>query len=319
MKMKVSFRDIHKHYGALRANDGIDMDVEAGTIHGILGENGAGKSTLMKILAGYVRRTAGSILLDGKPVDYNGPKEATSLGIGMLYQDPLDFPSLSVLENYMIGQARGFGRKKSYFRGKLKESAAHFGFNVDPDRPVESLSVGERQQLEILRLMAIGVRVLILDEPTTGISRLQREILFRALKRLVDEGKTVLFVSHKLEDVEAFCDRVTILRKGRVRGEMSRPLDTEKILRWMFGSLPLTPPCPRVTQGPPSLLMKDLSVSLGRVGLYQCDVEIRAGEVVGLAGLEGSGQGIFLRVAAGLIRPDRGLIRVGERPMTGGD
>ncbi|MBW2065918.1 MAG: ATP-binding cassette domain-containing protein [Deltaproteobacteria bacterium] len=315
--MKVTLRDIHKHYGTLRANDGIDVDVEAGTIHGVLGENGAGKSTLMKVLAGYVRKTAGSILLDGKPVDYNGPKEATSLGIGMLYQDPLDFPSLSVLENYMVGQTQGFGRKRSYFGSKLKESASHFGFDLDPDRPVESLSVGERQQLEILRLMAVGVRVLILDEPTTGISRLQREILFRALKRLAEEGKTVLFVSHKLEDVESLCDRVTVLRKGRVRGEMSRPLDTDRILRWMFGSLPLTPPCAQVPHGPPNLLMEDLTVSLGRVGLYQCNVEIRGGEVVGLAGLEGSGQGIFLRVAAGLTRPDRGMIRVGGKPMTG--
>jgi len=317
--MRVTLRDIHKHYGTLRANDGISMDVMAGSIHGVLGENGAGKSTLMKVLAGYVRKTRGTIIVDGRPVDYNGPKEATRLGIGMLYQDPLDFPSLPVLENYMMGQVRGFARNRAAFRKKLKDSAAHFGFNLDPDTPVESLSVGERQQLEILRLMAVGVRVLILDEPTTGISSLQREALFGALRKLAQDGKTVLFVSHKLEDVEALCDRVTVLRQGRVRGEMAHSFETGTILRWMFGSLPSPPPCSEVPPGSPAMVMEDVSVSLGRIGLYHCHVEIRQGEVIALAGLEGSGQGTFLRVAAGLIRPDRGSVRVGTRLMTGQD
>jgi ABC-type uncharacterized transport system ATPase subunit len=221
--MGIILRDIHKHYGKVLANNGITIQIAEGSIHGILGENGAGKSTLMKILAGYVHKTSGTILLSGKPVEYWEPSEATRLGIGMLYQDPLDFLSLSVLENFMMGRSSGLSSREARYRKQLRELAEAFSFELDPDRAVRELTVGERQQLELLRLLALGVAVLILDEPTTGITSLQRQLLFEALKKLAGQQKTILFVSHKLEDVEILCDRVTVLREGRVSGEMERP------------------------------------------------------------------------------------------------
>jgi len=317
--MEIILRDIHKHYGKVHANNGITIEIAEGSIHGILGENGAGKSTLMKILAGYVRKTSGTILLNGKPVEYRGPAEATRLGIGMLYQDPLDFLSLSVLENFMMGRSSGLSSKEARYRKQLRELAEAFSFDLDPDRPVRELTVGERQQLELLRLLALGVAVLILDEPTTGITSLQRHLLFEALRKLAGQEKTILFVSHKLEDVEILCHRVTVLREGRVSGEMEQPYDTGGLLQWMFGVPPAPPPCAEGRHGRVTLAMEEVSAAGGRSGLRQCTVRIHEGEVVGLAGLAGSGQDVFLRVAAGLQKPREGRVQVVGENMSGKD
>jgi ABC-type uncharacterized transport system ATPase subunit len=319
--MRITLHDIHKHYGKVRANDGISMEIAPGTIHGILGENGAGKSTLMKVLAGYVTRTSGTILLDGQPANYPGPSEAARLGIGMLYQDPLDFAPLSVLENFMMGLAHGITRKEAFYRQKVKDTALYFGFYLDPDATVRNLTVGERQQLELVRLLAMGVDVLILDEPTTGISSAQRQTLFAAIRKLAEEQKTVLLVSHKLEDVESLCDRVTVLRQGKVAGEMARPFETSTLLRWMFKNLPQSPPCAPAIEvhHELALALEGVSASGGRAGLRKCSAAVGRGEIVGLAGLEGSGQEIFLRVAAGLKKPDQGQVWVEGNDMTGQD
>ncbi len=238
--MDIELRNIHKFYGSVHANRGIDLRVQGGTIHGILGENGAGKSTLMKILAGAVPKSDGDILLDGRPVAFSHPAEASRLGIGMLYQDPLDFPPLTVLENFMVGRPGHPGKTVRHWADTLAALCRAFGFSLDPKAPLETLTLGERQQLELLRLLSLGSRLLILDEPTTGISPVQKELLFRALRRLADEGKTVLLVSHKLEDVENLCTRVTVLRQGRVSGSLEAPFDARDILSLMFGS-PLAP------------------------------------------------------------------------------
>ena len=317
--MRISLRDIHKHYGSLRANDGICMEIAEGSIHGILGENGAGKSTLMKILSGYVRRTSGKILLDGMEAAYVGPRQATRRGIGMLYQDPLDFPHLSILDNFMMGRTHGFSCNKATHRKDLLNSASHFGFHLDPDTPVRYLTVGERQQLEILRLLALGIEILILDEPTTGISSVQRKVLFQALRKLVEQKKTILFVSHKLEDVDALCDRVTVLRQGKSMGDMGRPFDTPKLLAWMFGTPPPPPACAEAAPGRIILSLERVSAPGGRAGLHNCSSVIREGEVIGLAGLEGSGQGVFLKLAAGLEKPESGKIELHEKNMKGQD
>lgn len=317
--MHITLKDIHKHYGKVHANDGISMEISEGTIHGILGENGAGKSTLMKILAGYARKTGGAILLDGREVEYKGPLLATHLGIGMLYQDPLDFLSMTVLENFMMGRTRGLISKEGLHRKRLLKLSESFGFDMAPHRPVRELTVGERQQLELLRLLALGVDVLILDEPTTGISSLQREVLFEALRKLASQKKTILLVSHKLEDVEALCDRLTVLREGRVTGEMAEPFDTDRLLGWMFGTVPAPPPCSKAKPGRITLTMEGVSGRGGRTGLRDCSVTIREGEVVGLAGLAGSGQDVFLRLASGLNRPGEGKIRLEDRVMSGRD
>ncbi len=319
--MRITLRDIRKQYGKVNANDGIDLEISEGSIHGILGENGAGKSTLMKVLAGYTVKTSGAILLNGRPVEYDHPSQATRLGIGMLYQDPLDFPPLTVLENFMMGLDHGLISREEAYRGRLNEMAGHFGFHLDPAAPAERLTVGERQQLELIRLLALGVEVLILDEPTTGISSLQKQALFSALRKLAGEGKTILLVSHKLDDVEALCNRITVLRRGKVEGEMGLPFESKRLLGWMFGNELPPPPCfeRRTEEGVMTLDMEGVSASGGRAGLSPCHVAVRQGEVVGLAGLEGSGQGLFLRLAAGLERPETGKIRVAEKDMTGKD
>ncbi len=313
--MRVELLDIHKHYGATHANRGVSLEVRPGSIHGVLGENGAGKSTLMKVLAGFTRPTRGEIRLDGRPARFATPAEATARGIGMLYQDPLDFPALPTLDNFLVGRARELWPSTSAYRAELARLARTLGFDLDPDRPLEALTVGARQQLELLRLLALGVRTLILDEPTTGISALQKEALFAALRRLAEEGRSVVLVSHKLEDVEALCDRVTVLRRGQVTGEAERPFDTRGLLGLMFTTPPAPPARTPTPVGPVVLALRGASASGDRAGLADCRVEIRGGEVVGLAGVEGSGQGVFLRLAAGLTAPRRGTVEVAGRTL----
>jgi len=313
--MHLELRDIHKYFGRVRANNGINLTVEPGRIHGILGENGAGKSTLMKILAGYIQKTRGSILIDNSVIDYNTPDQAARHGIGMLYQDPLDYPVLTVLDNFMLGQMSGVRNKKSAFRERLKTLAETFRFNLHPDTPVAMLTIGERQQLEIMRLLSIGIKVLILDEPTTGISTMQKETLFSSLRKLASEGESVILVSHKLEDVEALCDTVTVLRQGQVTGLMDTPFETTSLLRMMFGTPPEPPGKIGVEPGNIVLSMANVSALGGRTGLSDVSIEVRQGEVVGLAGLEGSGQDVFLRIASGLIKPFRGSFEIQGQVM----
>jgi simple sugar transport system ATP-binding protein len=313
--MRVDLVDIRKHYGTVKANDGIRLVIAPGEIHGVLGENGAGKSTLMKILSGFTARTAGAIIVDGRPVDYRSTAEASRLGIGMLYQDPLDFPQMAVVENFMLGQTGRISSRREACNARFQRLADSFHFNLNPEAAADSLTVGERQQLELLRLLSLGVQVLILDEPTTGISSAQKELLYVALQRLAAEGKSVLLVSHKLEDVETLCHRVSVLRLGRVTGSMVRPFDTEEILKMMFGARPHTPMRCAQPGGNEMLVMQRVSSSGGRCGLVDCSVAVREGEVVGLAGLEGSGQEVFLRLACGLKRPQNGEVRFLGQPI----
>lgn len=317
--MRIILRDIHKHYGQVRANDGINLEIDEGTIHGILGENGAGKSTLMKILAGYIQSTSGTILLDDRPAEIDGPAGATALGIGMLYQDPLDFPRLSVLDNFLIGNSARHAFDTAGDRKLLIKSAERFDFTLDPDTPVQHLTVGERQQLELLRLLALGVEILILDEPTTGISDEQKSLLFKALRDLADQGKTAILVSHKLEDVEALCDRATVLRLGKVIGELQRPFQTSVLLEWMFGSPPEQLPCSGKKPGEEIAALDGVHAPGGRAGLKDCSVSLFRHEVIGLAGLEGSGQSVFLRITSGLSAPSTGKVSFMGTDMTGKD
>ena len=317
--MRIELHDIHKYYGASRANYGISLTIEPGTIHGILGENGAGKSTLMKVMAGTIRKNRGTVLINGAAADYNRPEQAMKLGLGMLYQDPQDFPSLTVLDNFMLGQTSGVRIRKPLFQRQLRRLSDQFGFSLNPEVPVNSLTIGERQQLELLRLLALGVEVLILDEPTTGISSLQKDTLFNALKALAANGKSIILVSHKLEDVETLCSRVTVLRQGMVSGSMTRPFSTETLLEMIFGTPPAPPVLLPVAPGEPILEMDGVSTIGGRCGLTNCTTRIREGEIIGLAGLEGSGQELFLRLASGIKKPTQGTISLNGIRMNGRD
>ncbi len=313
--MKIVLKDIHKHFGPVKANNGISLAVLPGTIHGVLGENGAGKSTLMKILAGYLKKTSGTILADNIPVDFRKPAHALNLGIGMLYQEPLDFPLLSVIENFMLGQLKGVFLPVEAWAEKFLGLTSHLGFELDPYAGVSTLTIGERQQLEMIRLLSLGTKLLILDEPTTGISALQKELLFNALITLKKEGKSVFLVSHKLKDVDFLCDRITILRKGMVAGNMEAPFDEDEVLEKMFGTLPAPPVKTRRQPGEKFFMMENVQAKGGRTGLKKCNIVVRKGEKIGLAGLEGSGQGVLLRTGAGIIRPDSGSVIFLEKRM----
>ncbi len=315
--MEVRLVDIHKHFGPVRANDGVNLHVPAGTVQGILGENGAGKSTLMKILSGFQPADRGQIFLDGRPVAMNSPADAIKHGVGMLHQDPLDFPPMRVIDNLLIGAPGGLMPRRAEAAAAVAEQARSFGLTVDPGAEVSSLTVGERQQLELMRLLWLGAQVLILDEPTTGISAAQRSQLFEALRRLAAEGKTVIFVSHKLEEVQDLCTRVAVLRQGRLVGEAEPPFSVSALVSMMFDRE--VTPGPRMTCAPgdPLVELSSLSVEHGRIRLQDLDLHVREGETIGLAGMEGSGQSLLLRACAGLVPSTHGRIRLAGEDVTG--
>lgn len=315
--MKVELRNIHKTFGKVHANDDISLTIPAGTIQGILGENGAGKSTLMKVLTGFIHLDKGEILLDDKPVKINSPADANRHGIGMLHQDPLDFPPMRILDNFLIGREQvGLFPNRRVIRREFLELQERFGFNIDPDGYVDSLTVGERQQLEILRLLWMGARVLILDEPTTGISASQREKLFATLRLLVEQGMSVIFVSHKLEEVESLCGRVAVMRRGKLVGEAFPPFSTDQLVRLMFGKA--VPVGDRTFYGTNQVAMKisGLAIEDARLQIRNVNLDIYKGEVIGLAGMEGSGQRQFLRTLAGLMRSVGGRIYLNGKNLT---
>ena len=313
--MALELREIHKHFGSVRANDGISMTVEAGKLHGLLGENGAGKSTLMKVLSGFHEADSGEVVLDGQTIDLRSPRDAMAAGIGMLHQDPLVFLPFSVLENFILGSD---DTDRSAAKRELDELAGRFGFSFDPNAPTRTLTVGERQQLEIVRLLRLGAKVLILDEPTTGISATQRQKLFATLRTLAAEGLIVIFVSHKLEEVEELCTEVTVMRTGKIVGGTALPTPPERLVEMMFGKVVSFSDRDDVPIGDGSALqIDDLSVSDRFTSIEDLSLSVRPGEVIGLAGLEGSGQQAFLRTCAGLLTPSTGSLRVGEVDLTG--
>ena len=327
--MNIELIDIHKRFGPVHANNAISVKFNEGRIVGILGENGAGKSTLMKILSGFQPADAGDIRIDGHRVDYTGPTAAIANGIGMLQQDPLDVGAFTVLENFMYGRADDIVLKRREAEQALTELTQRFGFELDPHQPIDNLLIAQRQQLEIIRLLALGVKTLILDEPTTGISAEQKVILFKALRNLArDEGMIVLLVSHKLEDVIELCDEVMVLRAGLLVGEMEMPetdehltsqviADTKKqLVTLMFGE-ELGPQTREPIQlGPPVFIADKLVVHDTRLDMRPISLTIHAGEVIGLAGLDGSGQELFMRACARLQRITSGSLSLNGEPIT---
>lgn len=315
--MKVELRDIHKSFGPVRANWGINLAIPPGTIFGLLGENGAGKSTLMNILSGYYRQDEGRIRLDDELVSIGSPADAIRHGVGMLHQDPLDFPPMRVLDNFIIGHGGGilpdYGEAKKGFH-ELSEA---FDFSIDPQAYVDMLTVGERQQLEILRLLWLGAKVLIFDEPTTGISAQQKAKLFEALRRLAEEGRSVIFVSHKLEEIQELCSRAAVLRQGELVGEVEAPYDLDQLVKMMFGKVVSKGVRTDIDRGDEVLRIENLSLEQGRLEITDVNLAVRKGEVIGLAGMEGSGQSALLKVCAGLIPPVHGRVVVSGQDMTG--
>lgn len=314
--MIVELRHVRKTFGALCANDDVSLTYTGGRIYGLLGENGAGKTTLMKILSGFLSADSGDIVLDGQVVRSASPADAIRCGVGMVHQDPMDFPPFKVVDDFLLGRAGRLSLDRATAGRLLLDVAKQFGFSFNPDTPVNRLTVGERQQLEIVRLLASGVQVLVLDEPTTGISASQKDRLFAALRALAERGKIVIFVSHKLEDVRALCSRVDILRKGKLVGTTDAPFSTDWLVERMFGQMP--PASERRTSqiGDASVVLDNLCVQDHRFRLAAVSLTPREGEVIGMAGMEGSGQRLLLQGCAGLLHPVSGRIHIGGVDMT---
>ena len=315
--MSLLLSDIHKRYGPVHANNGITLEVDAGTLHGLLGENGAGKSTLMKVLSGFIEADSGTITLEGTQLALRSPRDAIEAGIGMLHQDPLVFLPMSVIDNFLMSSPGGIGINRTDGLAALADASERYGFAFNADAPARTLTVGERQQLEIVRLLWLGAKVLILDEPTTGISEIQRVELFATLKKLAADGMIVIFVSHKLEEVAELCDKVTVMRQGIVIGEAELPTPAERLVEMMFGQVIVESDRPQVELGSANLAIDNVTVRERHMSMEDVSVTVNAGEVVGLAGLEGSGQRLFLGACAGLNPPSNGSVRLAGVDLTG--
>lgn len=314
--MQVELKNITKTFGLVRANDDITLTVEGGSIQGLLGENGAGKSTLMKVLSGFISADSGTLLLNKQPVQLQSPQDAIAHGVGMLHQDPLDFPPMRLLANFLVG-CEGIRLDTKSAESSFRDLCAQFNFALDPNAFVNEITVGERQQLEIVRLLWRGVETLILDEPTTGISAPQKVLLFATLRKLAESGKSIIFVSHKLEDVEELCDNVAVLRQGKLVAEMVRPFNIEALVTSMFGQVMTTSERPFVPLGKPLLQLKNVAVTDYRMTMNDVNASVYEGEVIGVAGLEGSGQRLLMQGCAGLLRPKSGTVEIDAVNLAG--
>jgi len=307
----ISVHDLVKRYGGVVALNGMNLDVEPGTIHAVVGENGAGKSTLMKVLAGVVRPDAGRILLDGQALAIDSPKTARKLGIGIVYQELSLFPQRSVLANLFVNRepVRHGLVSVAAMAAESRELLAQLGLHVDVEAPVSRLSIGEQQLVELCRVLLEAPRLLILDEPNSALNERETERLFAVLRQLRARGNTMLYVSHRLEEVFAISDRVTITRNGRdVLTRDRAQLTIPEVIEGMIGTRQeaLFPPPLPARQARPGQQIRVKGLKGGE--LRDIDFAARAGEVVGLAGLEGSGVSTLLRILFGTQKASAGEI-----------
>jgi len=310
---RVALRDICKRFGATEALCGASLELEPGSVHALLGENGAGKTTLVRVLYGNVRPDSGVIEIDGRPVDIPNPSRALALGIGMVHQHFMLVPALTVAENLVLGEPGSAWLPRARLAAEARVLLERFGLALDPEARTETLAVAQMQRLEIARALARGANVLVLDEPTAVLAPPEVDDLLALLARLRDEGKSIVLISHKLDEITAVCDRVTVLRAGRTVA--SRPLaglDASELGRLMVGDS--LPPAGRPPETEPGPLALEL-VGARAPGLAGIDLALRAGELVALAGIDGNGQGPLEQLFAGVRALDSGELRVLRAPI----
>jgi simple sugar transport system ATP-binding protein len=321
---RIEMRDIVKCFPGVTANSNVCFDVEPGEVHALLGENGAGKSTLMRQLYGMYQPDEGQILIDGLPHSFRSPADAIRAGIGMIHQHFMLVPTMTVTQNVALGQAstRGPFLDLAAVEAKIASLAVEYGLKVDPKAYVWQLSVGEQQRVEILKALYRGAGLIILDEPTAVLTPQEVKDLFETLRRLVGEGHSLIFISHKLNEVMEISDRVTVLRDGRAVGTgATRELSRSDLVRMMVGrevpELALRPQSP----GPLRLSIEGLRAmgDRGSEALRGLDLKVHSGEIVGIAGVSGNGQRELAECLAGMRRPSTGRVRLGERDMTESD
>ncbi len=312
----VEARGIGKSYSGVEVLRGVDLDLRRGEIHALLGENGAGKSTFAKILAGVVRPTTGKFRFDGRDVDVATPLDAQRLGITLIHQEPISFPDLSVAENLVLGRAGGgpLGRVRwAEIEREAKRLVQALGVAIDVTRPVRGMSIADQQMIEIARALASNSRLIIMDEPTAPLTPRETDTLFAIARRLRGEGRTIVFISHRLEEVRALCDRVTIFRDGaKVATHETAGISDAEIVRLMIGRPLQEFLHKRDTKiGEVALSVEHLTLP-GR--FTDIGFDVRAGEIVGLAGLVGAGRTDVARAIFGIAPAESGTIKVCGKP-----
>ncbi len=316
----VEARDVIKTFGVVRALKGVSFDLRAGEVHGLLGENGAGKSTLIKILTGFHQLDGGEMLVGGQPARFASPREAQLAGVAAVYQEINLIPERSVAENMFLGREpkrAGFLIDRARMERDAGEILERFGLAINPRAPLRSLGLGLQQMVSIARTASLGARVVIMDEPTSALTGAEVELLFKAVGRLKAEGIGIVFVSHRLSECYAICDRLTVLRDGSlVRTAAVTDMPREALVAAMLGgkgtrALEPRPPV-ALTGAAPALSVQGLS---WRARVRDVSIEIRPGEIVGLAGLLGSGRTETMKAVYGAERPDAGRVSIAGQSL----
>lgn len=320
----LQMRGITKSFPGVLANNSISMGIKRGEVHGILGENGAGKSTLMNILYGLYRPDQGEIFINGEKVDIKSPHIAVQKGIGMVHQHFKLVENLSALENVLLGLEQDHPPllHKDRARTRFEQLSREYGLDIDPDTPVWQLSVGDQQWLEILKLLFRDIRLLILDEPTAVLAPAQCKKLFQTMRRLVDEGRSIIFISHKLDEVQEVTDRITVLRDGSVVGTLATPEATSSKLAMMMVGRPVSlerRPRPEQAISKEVLAISGLYANNDRgvPAIQNLNLTLHAGEIVGIAGVDGNGQNELAECIAGLRRHTKGTLQICGVPVDG--
>ncbi len=305
--------NITKRYPSVIANDNVSMRVMPGEIHAVLGENGAGKSTLMKIIYGMTKPDAGKLIWDGAEVEFNSPAVARKLGIGMVFQHFSLFETLTVAQNIALVM----NQSPAQLASRIRDVSVQYGLPVNPDRLVHSMSVGERQRVEIVRCLLQSPRLLIMDEPTSVLTPEAVLQLFDALRKLAGQGCSILYISHKLDEIQTLCDSATVLRGGRVAGHANPKLESARSLAELMIGREL-PTCHRTPRevGERRLALRDLSLTSADpfgTHLQHIDLDVCSGEIVGIAGISGNGQQELLKALSGEIRlPDASSVSISD-------
>jgi len=321
--VSLELRGISKSFGALLANDSIDLRVETGEIHAILGENGAGKSTLMNIVYGLVAPDSGEILVDDVVKNIKEPSDALASGIGMVHQHFMLVPVFTVAENIVLGHEKsGFAGRLDLneARERIKKVSDQFNFNVNPDDLIEGLPVGVQQRVEIIRALIYDAKVLILDEPTAVLTPQETDDLLKIMKELKGQGTSIIFITHKLREVKEVADRITIIRRGKVVGNASPDASQKELASLMVGrEVELAPDKGAHAIGEPVLTVKDLTVrdNSGRALVNNVNFEVRAGEVLAIAGVQGNGQSEVARAMVNLEEHVEGSITLDGSEVIG--
>jgi simple sugar transport system ATP-binding protein len=312
----LELRGIEKRFGSVRANRGVSLTVAAGSIHGLVGENGAGKSTLMNLVYGLHRVDAGEMWIEGRPLAPRAPHEAIAAGVGMVHQHFMLVDDFTVLDNVLLGAEGGWSlrRGRGAARQELSRLAQGYGLEVPLEERVGDLAVGVQQRVEILKALYRGARLLILDEPTAVLTPREADALFGLLRRLRDEGRSVILVTHKLREVMAVTDAVTVLRQGAVVGNFAtRQTSVEELATCMVGR-PVALRSERVAREPGAVVLEARGLEAvdarGVRRLKGVDLKLHAGEVVGVAGVAGNGQSELLEILSGMRAPSAGWVRV---------